>query len=94
MTAGVTLQNSLNTRTFRVVIDRTEEDDGYIANIPSLNSCFAFGDTIEEAMTNLQEALQAVLEVMQEYGEPIPDDRHLAETVIQIPLNTNLVTHT
>jgi predicted RNase H-like HicB family nuclease len=37
----------LNTRSFGVVISRTEENDGYIANIPSLNTCFAFGDTIE-----------------------------------------------
>lgn len=89
---GVTIQNNLqvSSRTFRVIINRTEEDDGYIANIPSLNTCFAFGDTVEEAMTNLHEALEGTLEVMIEDGMHIPDDSKAMEMTITVPLHQSL----
>ncbi len=80
----------LKTRSFRVVISRTEENDGYIANIPSLNTCFAFGDTVEEAMSNLHEALKGTLEVMVEDGIPIPDDSKNMEMMITIPMYQTL----
>jgi antitoxin HicB len=47
---------------FRVVI--TKEEDCYLADIPSLRHCFAGGDTIEEAIENLKEALEGTLESM------------------------------
>jgi predicted RNase H-like HicB family nuclease len=92
MATGQTIQNSLNvqTRSFRVVISRTEEDDGYIADIPSLDTCFAFGDTVEEAMANLQEALEGTLETMIEHGWPIPDESKNMEMTITIPLPSSL----
>lgn len=93
MTAqGLTIQNKMNvsTRTFRVVISRTEEDDGYMADIPSLNRCFAFGDTVEEAMANLHEALEGILETMIEHGWPIPDDSKIMEMTITVPLHKSL----
>ena len=92
MNTGVTIQNTNNvhTRTFRVVIKRTEEDDCYMADIPSLNTCFAFGDTVEEAMANLQEALEGTLEVMKEDGMPIPDDSKIMEMIITVPFESVL----
>ena len=45
---------------FRVII--TKEEDCYIADVPSLKHCFAGGDTIEEAIENLKEALEGTLE--------------------------------
>ncbi len=80
----------LNTRSFGVVISRTEENDGYIANIPSLNTCFAFGDTIEQAMTNLHDALKGTLEVMVEDGLPITDDSKNMEMMITVPMYNTL----
>ena len=92
MSAGITIQNSntVDTRSFRVVISRTEENDGYMANIPSLNSCFAFGDTVEEAMSNLNEALEGTLEAMIARGWPIPDESKNMEMTITVPLAKSL----
>lgn len=91
---GIEIQNTQHVlnRTFRVVITRTEEDDGYMADIPSLNSCMAFGDTVEEAMANLQEALEAYIEVMIEDGVEIPNDANLIETTIHYPISKSFVT--
>ncbi|MEP7268480.1 MAG: type II toxin-antitoxin system HicB family antitoxin [Saprospiraceae bacterium] len=69
-------------RTFRVVITKTE--DGYMANIPSLNHCMSFGESPDEAIHNLNEALEGVLETMKENDWPIPDDRNSLETMIMI----------
>ena len=54
---------------FRVVISR--EEDCYLADIPSLKHCFAGGDTIEEAIENLKEALEGTLESMKARNIPI-----------------------
>ena len=94
MAAGITIQNTntVKTRSFRVVISRTEENDSYMSNIPSLNTCFAFGGTVEEAMSNLHEALEGTLEIMIEDGVSIPDDSKNMEMMITIPLDSLALT--
>jgi predicted RNase H-like HicB family nuclease len=50
-------------------------EDGYIvAEVPSLPGCVSQGRTREEALTNIQEAIALHVEVLQERGEPVPDD--------------------
>ena len=69
----------------RVVI--TQDEDGiFIANIPSLTYCTTYGDTVEEAMTNIREALEGTLEVMMEEGIPIPNDSDILEYYLNIDL--------
>lgn len=51
----------------------SEEDGGYIADIPDLTYCSAFGETPEEAVKELQLAKQIWLEVAKEQGKPIPN---------------------
>ncbi len=74
-------------RTFRVVITK-QEDGGYMANIPSLTHCFSFGETIDEAMENLHEALEGVIETMEENGWVIPDDSQNMEVLITMPISS------
>jgi predicted RNase H-like HicB family nuclease len=50
----------------------SEEDDGYIADIPDLKSCSAFGSTPEEALREALKAEEAWLEAAREHGKPIP----------------------
>lgn len=68
---------------FKVFI--TKEEDCYIADIPTLKHCFAGGDTIEEAIENLKEALEGTLESMQARNIPITDDSNVMEITLQIP---------
>lgn len=68
---------------FKVFI--TKEEDCYLADIPSLKHCFAGGDTIEEALENLKEALEGTLESMAARNIPITDDSHVMEVTLQIP---------
>jgi antitoxin HicB len=74
----------MKNRIFKVIITK-QEDGGYMANIPTLNHCFSFGETIEEAIENVKEALEGVLLVMEEKGVPINDDSEKIEVSINVP---------
>ena len=61
---------------YHINIFFSEEDGGYIADIPDLNSCSAFGNTPEQALAEVRQALQAWLEAAQAQGKPIPKPRY------------------
>ncbi|OLE53093.1 MAG: HicB family protein [Acidobacteria bacterium 13_1_20CM_3_53_8] len=51
-------------------------EDGYVvAEVPSLPGCVSQGKTRDEALANIQEAIALHIEVLQERGEPLPDDQ-------------------
>jgi predicted RNase H-like HicB family nuclease len=54
----------------------SEDDDGYIADIPDLQSCSAFGETPEEALQEVLKAKEAWLEAAHISGKPIPEPRY------------------
>ncbi|MCA9966925.1 MAG: type II toxin-antitoxin system HicB family antitoxin [Anaerolineales bacterium] len=59
-------------RDYFISIFYSEEDEGYIADIPDLRYCSAFGSTPEEALREVQIAKQAWLEAAHASGKPIP----------------------
>lgn len=50
----------------------SEEDGGYIADIPDLRFCSAFGETPEEALREVQIAKEAWIEAARAGGKPVP----------------------
>ncbi len=58
---------------FTVVIEPDEK--GYHVFVPALPGCHSFGDTVEEAQTNILEAIEVHVESMIEDGEPVPMER-------------------
>ncbi len=57
---------------YHINIFYSEEDGGYIADIPDLESCSAFGETPEEALKQLNRAKKAWLEAARKEGKPVP----------------------
>jgi len=55
---------------YHINIFYNEEDGGYIADIPDLVHCSAFGRTPEEALTEALRAKQAWLEAARAEGNP------------------------
>jgi predicted RNase H-like HicB family nuclease len=45
--------------------------------VPSLPGCISEGDTYDEALVNIKEAIALYLESLQADGLPIPDENHL-----------------
>jgi predicted RNase H-like HicB family nuclease len=61
---------------YHINIFYSEEDGGYIADIPDLDSCSAFGETPEQALKELEAAKKAWLEAARQAGKPIPMPRY------------------
>ncbi len=59
---------------FKVVLEKSEEG-GYTAHVPSLPGCISEGETQEEALKNIQEAIEL-------YLEPVEDDWILDEKAV------------
>ena len=51
-------------------------DDGYwVAECPSLPGCISQGQTKQEAVTNIREAIQAYIAALTDDGLPVPEER-------------------
>ena len=57
---------------YHINIFFSDEDGGYIADIPDLQACSAFGDTPEQALSEVERAKAAWLAAAKEAGKPIP----------------------
>ena len=57
---------------YPVVIEYSPEDKGYVATVPALKYCTAFGETREEAAREIEVAIKGVLAAAKESGKPIP----------------------
>ena len=62
---------------YHISIFYSEEDAGYIADIPDLEACSAFGATPEEALAEVEKAKAAWLAAARDAGKPIPPPRYL-----------------
>ncbi|MEX2099881.1 MAG: type II toxin-antitoxin system HicB family antitoxin [Acidimicrobiia bacterium] len=61
---------------YHINIFYSEEDEAYIADIPDLRHCSAFGDSPEEALREVLIAKEGWLHVALEEGIPIPEPRY------------------
>ena len=61
---------------YHINIFYTEEDEGYIADIPDLEACSAFGNTPEMALTELKLAKAQWLAAAEESGISVPEPRY------------------
>ena len=61
---------------YHINIFYSEEDGGYIADIPDLESCSSFGKTPQEALEQVQIAKCAWLETARDLGRPIPRPKY------------------
>ncbi len=52
-----------------------DEDDCWVADIPDLKHCSAFGDTPEEAVLEIGIAKDAWIDSAREAGDPVPAPR-------------------
>ena len=61
----------MNVAHFTVIFER-EDDGGYHAFVPALKGCHSQGDTLDEAVANIREAIEVYLESLRNANEPIP----------------------
>lgn len=62
------------TENYAVEIRKCDEDEGgYMAIVHDLPGCMSDGDTPAEAYANVQDAIEAWIEVAKSLGRPVPD---------------------
>ena len=71
-----------NNYRFAAVIE--QDDDGFFAYCPELPGCHTQGSSHEEALANLKDAIQAVIEDMAECGEEIPQSHSTSLTTVDV----------
>ena len=59
---------------FKVVLEPSDEG-GYTVHAPSLPGCISQGETVEEALKNIREAIEL-------YLEPVEDDLVMEESAL------------
>lgn len=61
---------------YHINIFSSDEDGGYIADIPDLKFCSAFGATPEEALREVEQAKAAWLDAARAEGKPVPEPKY------------------
>lgn len=58
-----------------------QEEVGYTVNVPSLPGCITEGDTVEEALGNAREAIEAYLLSLKDRDLPIPPSEEVVTSL-------------
>ncbi len=69
---------------YTIVLEQ-ESDGGYVVTVPALPGCVSQGDTRDEALTNIREAIEAYLEDCINAGEPVPTE--VGREIIDVDVN-------
>jgi len=69
---------------YKVIIERDEAEQCYVAGVPALPGCRTQGKTKEETLERVREAIQGYLESLQKDGIPAPEDVELEEVAVPV----------
>lgn len=72
---------------YHIILLRDPDTGDWGVKVPALPGCYSAGETVEEALANVREAIALHVAALSEAGEPIPpdDDAALLATV-DVPL--------
>lgn len=70
----------MNQLSYPVIVSPLPEEDGggFVATVPDLPGCISDGDTPQEALANVQDAIEAWLEAARDLGRSIPPPSQVA----------------
>jgi antitoxin HicB len=67
---------------FRIEIQQ-DENGQFVASCPTLPGCWSQGETREQAIKSMTDAIEGYLESLRKHGDPIPAP--ITEEIIEIP---------
>lgn len=68
------------------VFYESSDEGGYTAHVPALPGCHSQGDTLEEAETNIKEAIELYLESLAAHKEAIPHESKSFHGTVEVPV--------
>ena len=72
----------MKTYRFSVVVEKDE--DGYFAFCPELQGCYTQGDTYEEVLENIKDAIRLHVNDRLDSGEKIPQAQSVSLTSLEL----------
>ena len=69
---------------FTVILTPDQEDGGYVAECPAIPGCISEGDTVEQALANIKEAIEGCLESMAAHQQELPEDQPTIVATVDI----------
>ena len=57
---------------YKVVLEPDIQDGGFVVHCPALPGCYSQGETGDEALANIREAIEAYIESLRMDGLPVP----------------------
>ncbi len=60
---------------YEIIIYWSREDEAYIAEVPELPGCIAHGETLEDALKNVKEAIQLWIDTANKFGDNVPEPK-------------------
>ncbi|MGD9578284.1 MAG: type II toxin-antitoxin system HicB family antitoxin [Syntrophorhabdus sp.] len=67
---------------FKVILRPDVEDGGFNVSCPALSGCHSQGETTEEAITNIKEAIEGCLEVLNERAHACGQGEQMLEVAV------------
>ena len=72
----------MNKFIFQVVIEKDSE--GYFASCPALQGCYTQGDSYEEVLLNIEDAIRLHIEDRLDEEEPIPAIQSISLAAVEV----------
>lgn len=69
---------------YEIILFWSDEDGVFIAEVPELPLCMAHGTSQEDALKNVNEAIQLWIETAQEFDKPVPEPACNREVASQL----------
>lgn len=71
---------------FTVILTPDLEDGGYAGECPAIPGCISEGNTVEEALANMKEAIEGCLESLAARRNPLPQDGTVIVANVEVDL--------
>ena len=70
-------------RTYKILLTK-EPEGAYTAFVPALPGCITWGENVDHALEMAKDAITGYIAVLEEEGEPVPDDNDTLEYSLQL----------
>jgi predicted RNase H-like HicB family nuclease len=60
---------------YAIIMYWSDEDDAFVAEVPELPGCMAHGNTREDALKSINQAMELWIDVARDHGDPIPEPK-------------------
>ena len=60
---------------YEIILYWSNTDGAFVAEVPELPGCMAHGDTQEETLKRVNQAMELWIDTAREFGDPVPEPK-------------------